>query len=271
MALIKCPECGKEISDKSKCCIHCGFPMDELKQQSISTENTECDIYTAPPITEKYKVILTDAGINKTRIIEELEDLCNYSSIQATKIINSLPQVIIETISYDTAKHIKDVLSEIGAYVSLKTEKCNILVEIEPDSPDYQYFGIKVLNTENAPQHIKTLLLNARLLNQNVTKIEYKDIIASGLPFDKAETFVEYLKKNNVLWTIFKDTFNNSLNTSMIEFIVNHSIQDNLVHCPRCGSTQITTGQRGFSFWTGFIGANKTVNRCANCGHHWTP
>lgn len=57
----------------------------------------------------------------------------------------------------------------------------------------------------------------------------------------------------------------------MIEFIVNHSVQDNLVHCPRCGSTQITTGQRGFSFWTGFIGANKTVNRCANCGHHWTP
>ena len=121
--------------------------------ESISTENTECDIYTAPPITEKYKVILTDAGINKTRIIEELEDLCNYSSIQATKIINSLPQVIIETISYDTAKHIKDVLSEIGAYVSLKTEKCNILVEIEPDSPDYQYFGIKVLNTENAPTY----------------------------------------------------------------------------------------------------------------------
>lgn len=27
MALIKCPECGKEISDKSKQCIHCGFPL----------------------------------------------------------------------------------------------------------------------------------------------------------------------------------------------------------------------------------------------------
>jgi len=24
MALIKCPECGKEISDKAKKCIHCG-------------------------------------------------------------------------------------------------------------------------------------------------------------------------------------------------------------------------------------------------------
>lgn len=27
MALINCPECGKEISDKSISCIHCGFPL----------------------------------------------------------------------------------------------------------------------------------------------------------------------------------------------------------------------------------------------------
>lgn len=31
MALIKCPECGKEISDRAKACIHCGFPLDELR------------------------------------------------------------------------------------------------------------------------------------------------------------------------------------------------------------------------------------------------
>lgn len=29
MALIKCPECGKEISSKSKACIHCGYPISE--------------------------------------------------------------------------------------------------------------------------------------------------------------------------------------------------------------------------------------------------
>ena len=27
MALIKCPECGKEISDASTACIHCGYPI----------------------------------------------------------------------------------------------------------------------------------------------------------------------------------------------------------------------------------------------------
>lgn len=41
--------------------------------------------------------------------------------------------------------------------------------------------------------------------------------------------------------------------------------------CPKCGSTNITAGQRGYSFWTGFLGSNKTVNRCSNCGHTWKP
>ena len=43
------------------------------------------------------------------------------------------------------------------------------------------------------------------------------------------------------------------------------------VCCPRCSSTSITTGQRGFSLLTGFIGSNKTVNRCAKCGYTWEP
>ncbi len=43
------------------------------------------------------------------------------------------------------------------------------------------------------------------------------------------------------------------------------------VHCPKCGSTQITTGQRGYSLFSGFFGSNKTVNRCANCGYSWKP
>ena len=31
MALIKCPECQREISDKSVACIHCGYPLDQYK------------------------------------------------------------------------------------------------------------------------------------------------------------------------------------------------------------------------------------------------
>lgn len=33
MALIKCPECNKEISDLSPVCIHCGYPLSDAKKE----------------------------------------------------------------------------------------------------------------------------------------------------------------------------------------------------------------------------------------------
>lgn len=33
MALIKCEECGKEISSKAKTCIYCGCPVEEIKEE----------------------------------------------------------------------------------------------------------------------------------------------------------------------------------------------------------------------------------------------
>ena len=43
------------------------------------------------------------------------------------------------------------------------------------------------------------------------------------------------------------------------------------ISCPKCSSTAIVIGSRGFSIWTGFFGSGKTVNRCGNCGHRWYP
>lgn len=47
--------------------------------------------------------------------------------------------------------------------------------------------------------------------------------------------------------------------------------EDNKPKCPKCNSTSITTGARGVNFTFGLLGASKTVNRCANCGHTWKP
>jgi len=41
--------------------------------------------------------------------------------------------------------------------------------------------------------------------------------------------------------------------------------------CPRCKSTAITTGTKGYGLIRGFIGSNKTVNRCGRCGYSWEP
>ena len=40
MALIKCPECRKDISDKSSACIHCGYPLEKLR---ISLDSVKVD------------------------------------------------------------------------------------------------------------------------------------------------------------------------------------------------------------------------------------
>lgn len=48
-------------------------------------------------------------------------------------------------------------------------------------------------------------------------------------------------------------------------------MHDTGIHCPKCGSTAITTGARGFSIWSGLVGSGKTVNRCAKCGNSWQP
>ncbi len=57
MALIKCPECGKEISDKAKMCIGCGFPLEdylaESKEESVHTDLKEEKLDIEPEIEKK--------------------------------------------------------------------------------------------------------------------------------------------------------------------------------------------------------------------------
>lgn len=43
------------------------------------------------------------------------------------------------------------------------------------------------------------------------------------------------------------------------------------VSCPKCGSTDISTANRGYSIIWGFIGSGKTMNYCKKCGNKWDP
>lgn len=39
MALISCPECEKEVSDKAKSCPNCGFPFKEAYVQKVEIKS----------------------------------------------------------------------------------------------------------------------------------------------------------------------------------------------------------------------------------------
>lgn len=49
MALINCPECGREVSDKAEHCIHCGFPLidylidnEEIHNKLVENRKNTC-------------------------------------------------------------------------------------------------------------------------------------------------------------------------------------------------------------------------------------
>lgn len=75
MALIKCPECGREISDKSKICIHCGYPLENEKdKKELCVKCPECENeienkvkkcpYCGYPIGKKLYIQNTIQGIS---------------------------------------------------------------------------------------------------------------------------------------------------------------------------------------------------------------
>lgn len=84
MALIKCPECGKEISDKAKTCINCGFP---IKQKSVCTINgTEHNL--------SYILDLVNSGITDVELIQKKNS--NHSLRYTFK-----PSRLLQTCTYN--------------------------------------------------------------------------------------------------------------------------------------------------------------------------
>lgn len=47
-------------------------------------------------------------------------------------------------------------------------------------------------------------------------------------------------------------------------------VNSNVVRCPKCGSTSVTTEEQGYGLF-GWIGASQKKNLCQKCGHKWWP
>lgn len=76
MALIKCSECGKEISDRGEACVHCGCPISITKAKcpKCGVErrpgDTECRNLKCGVIYEKYEAYITKKRAAKAESIE---------------------------------------------------------------------------------------------------------------------------------------------------------------------------------------------------------
>lgn len=92
MALIKCPECNKEISNKSKICVHCGYPI-ENKNIDCMINGVSYDLSfllddsISIPLKGKQLHLLTKCNLkdclDKTKIIVETNEIPKVLNLKA--------------------------------------------------------------------------------------------------------------------------------------------------------------------------------------------
>lgn len=79
MALIQCPECGKDVSDKVKACPHCGYPMEAASQQPNTPQPVEVTAINLSP---------KDLGKTKKIVIGVVAVLCVVLAIVIGLFVN---------------------------------------------------------------------------------------------------------------------------------------------------------------------------------------
>lgn len=97
MALIECPECKKEISDKATSCPHCGFPMSPASPVSLSEDKPAPD----PVKSEKLYGIITmlvilvvGAGIVMYAMRPQRREMTEYTYNTGMKALTACDEAI---------------------------------------------------------------------------------------------------------------------------------------------------------------------------------
>lgn len=251
MALIKCPECGKEVSNRAKECIHCGFPLNI----PMDMPNSVNKIYTITLISYNQS--------NKVDIVKMVIEQTGLGVVDAKRLVDSVPSIIKQVKTYDEMSMIKGQFERLSAIIKIDEED-----QQQNTSTNQDLYSIKLLKAE----WNKDLVASIIQKSINCDKIYALNLIEKtpitiiwDLPENEARRVVKQLADAEAYVEIYDS---NKIKVNWFEATVTES---DTIRCPKCGSASIVTGKRGFSLMTGFIGSNKTVNRCGKCSYTWYP
>ena len=174
MALIKCSECGREISDTANECIHCGCPI--VKKQTCSECGQECEI------TQE---VCSNCGnkLSSKKQKNNLKGKINQHTITIAVIIISIIVIILVIAGLVLKKSATKVdLSEVFKtagcdyyYCGLATDGSYLEIDTNPlDLDDYSSSSafdlIKAVNKElNFGESLTTKMLKTRALDGTLT------------------------------------------------------------------------------------------------------
>lgn len=95
MAIIKCPECGREVSSKAQACIHCGCPIEYKRKDNVCIINaTEYDL-----TDYKHRLLTNDETKAETvyelttRLVNMVNGMSIFGAAELSKIILETKEV----------------------------------------------------------------------------------------------------------------------------------------------------------------------------------
>lgn len=165
MALIKCPECGKEISDKAGSCPNCGYP---LKYDSI--KNSEIKQF----VKENQTLVLNDLNIEHKNYAP-MEFFCNaHYNDESNKKISVTFKIKEDeatkrclNINENIRIKINDIFRDV---IVDKIEVVDNSIELKEEYPDTE------LKQEKFPWGEKTVLRCYRATPIEIENLEYDQL-----------------------------------------------------------------------------------------------
>lgn len=254
MALIDCPECGKQISDKATACPNCGYPMELYIQQErkkeADKERTEKEMNAELRARRSIENATEDVSLPVKEDVSDF-DITSRRNIRSFQVnASQYPWICVgcKAVLYDTS--------------------------ISPIGGKKRQWEVKAVQQVGETLWL-TFLENNPLQKYKVQKIRViapanKDVYTQ----EEQKVFIQAIKQKFLLAKSEEEVFaeEHSPKTEQTQ---------EAVACPYCGSTSVQLVKKGFSFGKaavgglllgpvglvgGTIGSNDVQRVCLNCG-----
>lgn len=163
MALIYCPECGKQISNQAPNCIHCGYPL---------TENDR--------ITTSYrKIVLTEIDRNASFVVLDIFKALKKSNIYVdwynlNDAVKELPYTIVEGITDEEANEVLKGLTQL---------KATFVIQEDPFSKEHN-------NVINEGRELNRIEKEERILAESAQKCKACTTCGKVFFYKRADPYI---------------------------------------------------------------------------------
>ena len=117
----------------------------------------------------------------------------------------------------------------------------------------------------------KCVTCGGELQKTVLTVEEYSILEQNSIDTSFFDAMIDLKQKDPIEFQLKMSQFKTQVQQQKNSNSTNTTPTKDVIHCPKCNSTAITTGARGVNNFWGLLGASKTVNRCGNCGYTWKP